>query len=357
LRYLTDTGAGIRRERAGQTIRYRTPSDKLIQDAATLARIKALAIPPAWREVWICPDPKGHLQATGRDARGRKQYRYHRIWRSARDESKYERVIAFGRALKTIRDRTRSDLAASGLPRRKVLATIVRLLEATLIRVGNDEYARHNGSYGLTTLEDRHVTVNGSSLRFEFRGKSGVSRQVDLNDRRLARIVRDCQELPGQELFQYIDDDDRHHSVDSGDANGYLREITGEDFTAKDFRTWAGTVLAAIALQEFESVDSAAQAKKNVVRAIESVARRLGNTPTVCRKCYIHPAVIASYLDGTMLATLQRETDQEMDESLAHLRPEEAAVLVLLQRRLAEEQRRASLDNLAAALKTRSRWP
>jgi DNA topoisomerase-1 len=247
---------------------------------------------------------------------------------------KYDRMIAFAKALEVIRIRTAKDLSQPGLPRRTVLATVVRLLEATLIRVGNEEYVRQNGSFGLTTFEDRHVEVSGATVQFEFRGKSGVRHLCDVNDRRLARVVKQCRELPGQELFQYVDDEGRQGSIDSGDVNDYLHEIAGEAFTAKDFRTWAGTVLAAMALREFESFDSATQAKENVVRAIESVARRLGNTPTVCRKCYVHPAVIEAYLDGTMIDVLRRQADAAIDEGLSRLRPEEAAVLVLLKRRL-----------------------
>lgn len=334
LRYVSDTSPGITRKRVGNTFRYIGPDGKTIRDSTTLARIKSLVIPPAWTDVWICTNPRGHLQVTGRDARGRKQYRYHAEWRATRDDVKYERMISFAQSLATIRSRANRDLSQPGLPRRKVLATVVRLLETTLIRVGNEEYVRQNGSFGLTTFEDRHVKVVGASVRFQFRGKSGIHHAIDFNDRRLARVVKQCQDLRGQELFQYVDDKGGQHSVDSGDVNDYLAEIAGQEFTAKDFRTWAGTVLATMALQEFESFDSATQAKKNVVRAIEAVARRLGNTPTVCRKCYVHPAVIESYLDGSMLEALKRQTDAAMDEMLSQLRPEEAAVLVLLERRL-----------------------
>ena len=341
LKYVTDTKPGLRRRRAGRGFRYVDAEGRPARDEATLRRIRALAIPPAWTEVWICPDPDGHLQATGRDDRGRKQYRYHPRWRAVRDETKYGRMIAFARALPALRAAVARDLARPGLPRRKVLATVVRLLETTLIRVGNDEYARANGSFGLTTLRDRHVAVDGRSVQFAFRGKSGIRHTVELEDPRLASIVRRCRDLPGQELFQYVDDDGQVRDVDSGDVNDYLREVTGQDFTAKDFRTWAGTVLAALALEEFEAVDSRAQAKKNVVRAIERVAERLGNTPSVCRKCYVHPAVLDAYLDGTLLETLKRRADAAMAD-LGRLRPEEAAVLALLRRRLAREQRRPS---------------
>ncbi|HEY4542524.1 MAG TPA: DNA topoisomerase IB [Noviherbaspirillum sp.] len=338
LRYVTDTRPGITREANGPGFRYRDADSKPIEDEATLARIKALAIPPAWVDVWICPHPNGHIQATGRDARGRKQYRYHARWRAVRDEAKYERMLGFARALPAIRARVAQDLKRPGLPREKVLATIVELLEATMMRIGNEEYARQNKSFGLTTLRDRHVRIDGSEVQFRFRGKSGVMHSVTVTDRRLARIIRGTRDLPGQELFQYLDDGGEMRSVDSADVNDYLREISGEDYTAKDFRTWSGTVLAALALQEYEKVDSDAQAKKNVVRAIESVAEKLGNTPSVCRKCYVHPGVIESYLDGTMLHALHERAREELGEELHALQPEEAAVLVLLERRLAQAE-------------------
>jgi DNA topoisomerase-1 len=337
LRYAADRRPGITRRRAGKGFRYYDPEGQPVHEAETLARIKSLAIPPAWSDVWISPSPLGHIQATGRDAKGRKQYRYHPRWRTVRDTSKYDRMIIFGKLLPRIRKQTGRDLALPGLPRRKVLAAVVRLLEVSLIRVGNDEYARNNHSFGLTTMHDRHAQVNGSRVEFRFRGKSGVTRAVELEDRRLARVVAQCQELPGQELFQYVDDEGVIQDVDSADVNDYLREIAGEEFTAKDFRTWAGTMLAALALQEFETFDSQTQAKKNVVRAIERVAERLGNTPSVCRKCYVHPVILDAYLDGSMIDALQRRTRQEMEESLGDLRPEEAAVMALLQNRLARE--------------------
>jgi DNA topoisomerase-1 len=341
LRYASDRRKGIRRQRSGKAFRYIDPDGKSIRDRETLARIKSLAIPPAWEDVWICPSPLGHIQATGRDTRGRKQYRYHPQWRKVRDETKYDRMIAFGRALPQIREQTSRDLALAGLPRRKVLAAVVRLLEGTLIRVGNDEYARNNHSYGLTTMRDKHVAFNGATIQFEFRGKSGILHEIDLHDRRLARVVRRCRDLPGQQLFQYVDAEGTTQDVDSADVHAYLREIAGADFTAKDFRTWAGTVLAALALQEFETFDSQVQAKKNIVRAIERVARRLGNTPTVCRQSYVHPAVLDSYLDGTMIESLRQEADRAMEESLGDLKPEEAAVMALLQNRLAREAPRS----------------
>ena len=337
LRYVSDSTPGIRRKRAGKGFTYVGPDGEKITDRAALERIRSIVIPPGWSDVWICSHPKGHIQATARDAKGRKQYRYHPRWQEVRDEAKYERTIAFGEALPAIRERVEQDLARPGLPREKVLATVVKLLEATLIRVGNEEYARDNRSYGLTTLRTKHVGVEGSKLHFRFRGKGGKLHDVAVTDRRLARIVERCQDLPGQTLFQYRDDDGEFRSVESDDVNQYLREISGQDFTAKDFRTWYGTVLAAMALQELAEFDSEAQAKKNVVQAIEQVAERLGNTKAVCRKCYVHPAVIESYLEGATIETLKQNAEREIRESLAELRPEEAAVIGLLQQRLARE--------------------
>ncbi len=337
LRYVSDAKPGIRRKRAGTGFTYIGVDDKPVRDTETLARIRSLVIPPAWTEVWICPDPRGHLQATGRDARGRKQSRYHPRWREVRDETKYERMMLFGEALPKVRERVERDLSLPGLPREKVLATIVRLMETTFIRVGNAEYARENHSYGLTTMRDRHARIEGSTVRFQFRGKSGVNHTIDVNDRRLARIVKRCQDIPGYELFQYLDDDGNHHTVDSADVNDYLREITDQHFTAKDFRTWAGTVLAATMLREFEAFESETQAKKNIVRAIEAVAARLGNTPSVCRKCYVHPAVLESYLSGAMIQTVQQRIEQEMTESAHALRMEEAMLMQFLQGRLLRE--------------------
>ena len=338
LRYVTDSKPGIRREKDGEGFRYLDARGEPVEDEATLKRIRSLAIPPAWLEVWICPQANGHLQATGRDAKGRKQYRYHPKWRNVRDEVKYERMINFGKALPLIRAEVDRALKLPGLPREKVLATIVYLLEATMMRVGNEEYARTNKSFGLTTLRNRHVKVDGSDVEFRFRGKSGVYHKIHVHDRRLARIIRSSRDLPGQELFQYVDEEGETHSIDSSDVNDYLRTITGEDYTAKDFRTWSGTVLAAMALQEFEKFDSETQAKKNIVRAIESVAEKLGNTPSVCRKCYVHPAVLDAYLEGSVLEALRERTEQQLTEDLHTLQPEEAAVLAMLQQRLAHEQ-------------------
>jgi DNA topoisomerase I len=307
LRYVSDQRPGITRVGSAKRFRY-VDKDGPVNDAETLGRIKSLVIPPAWTEVWICSSANGHLQATGRDARGRKQSRYHPRWREVRDENKYERMAAFGNALPGIRKRVEHDLARQGLPREKVLATVVRLMEVTLIRVGNEEYARENKSYGLTTMRNKHVDVTGTSVRFSFQGKSGVKHSVDLKDRRLARIVGQCQELPGHELFQYVDGEGETHTIDSTDVNEYLKETSGEHFTAKDFRTWAGTVLACEMLREFESFESETEAKRNVVQAIKQVAAKLGNTPAVCRKCYVHPLVLDTYMSGALVRDVERRS-------------------------------------------------
>jgi len=331
LRYVSDAKPGIQRKRAGKYFSYRGVDGRPIHDPAELTRIKALGIPPAWTDVWICPDRRGHIQATGRDAKGRKQYRYHPRWRAVRDETKYARLLAFGAALPQIRARVAQDLALRGLPRAKVLAATVRLLETTFIRIGNEEYARANDSYGLTTLRNEHVVVAGAELRFHFRGKSGKEHTITVADRRVARIVQRCQDLPGQELFAYLDEHGVPQTIDSEDVNNYLREIAGQEFTAKDFRTWGGTLLAAQELQALPAGDSAAPAKKDVGAAIEAVARRLGNTPAICRKCYVHPAVIESYLDGSLRDLLQPPVAPEPAAAAPALRPEEAGVLHLLQ--------------------------
>jgi DNA topoisomerase I len=302
LRYVTDGSPGFRRRRSGRGFVYVDRRGKRVRNPHELARIRSLTIPPAWSEVWISADPGGHLQAVGRDARGRKQYRYHAKWESVRDRTKYDRMVAFARALPRIRRAVRRDLALPRLPRAKVLAAVVSLLESTQIRVGNPEYVRQNRSHGLTTLYNRHVEVSGSRLRFRFRGKSGRIREVEMSDARLARIVRRCREIPGQELFQYLDEEGTARSVTSGDVNQYLRGISGEEFTAKDFRTWAGTVLANASLKRLAAARSKAEAKRNVVRVIAAVAERLGNTPAICRKSYIHPHVIDSYLEKSVLA-------------------------------------------------------
>jgi DNA topoisomerase-1 len=342
LRYVSDERPGITRRRAGTAFRYLRPDGTPVRDEPTLRRIKRLAIPPAWTDVWITTDPRGHLQATGRDAKGRKQYRYHARWRAVRDATKYERMLAFGAALPTIRARVDKDLSRPGLPREKVLATVVRLLEATLIRVGNEEYARENRSYGLTTLRNRHVTITGTELRFELRGKSGKQHRISVRDRRLAGLLRRLQELPGQELFQYLDEDGARHAIDSDDVNGYLRETTGQDFSAKDFRTWAGTVLCAVALREVAACASETEARRNVTQVVKQVAQQLGNTPAVCRACYIHPAVIEAYVasheDAPLADALGRQlADAAEDGGAGSLSPGEAAVLRLLRRRLSGE--------------------
>jgi DNA topoisomerase I len=339
LRYVSDASPGIRRRRAGRGFSYICPDGTRITNQDQLAWIRSLAIPPAWTDVWICKSRRGHLQATGRDARGRKQYRYHPDWRAVRDDAKYARMIAFGRALPAIRRRVDADLRKHGLPRERVLATVVRLLEKTRLRVGNEEYARDNRSYGLTTLRDRHAEVGSGRIRFRFRSKGGKVSDVELSDARLARIVARCQDLPGQELFAYLDAEGEVRPIGSGDVNDYLREITGQDFTAKDFRTWSGTVLAAWALKEFEAVDSEATAKRNVVRAVEEVAEWLGNTPAVSRRSYVHPAVIDAYLDGDVVRAARKTAEQRLRHDLRRLSPQEAAVLALLRQRLRDEER------------------
>jgi len=349
LRYVTDAEPGVTRRRAGRGWMFHGADGRRITDKKRIAWFKRLAIPPAWTDVWICPDRRGHLQATGRDARGRKVYRYHPRWREARDELKYDRLLAFARALPKIRDRVERDLRRDGLPREKVLAAVIALLERTRIRVGNEEYARENRSFGLTTLRDRHATVRGGRLTFAFRGKSGREHAVEVADRRLARIVARCQDLPGQQLFQYVDDDGQRQAIASDDVNDYLREVSGQDFTAKDFRTWAGTVIAAMALQEFAEFDTEAEAKKNIVRAIEAVAEKLGNTPAVSRASYVHPRIIDAYLEGDLLRQTREDADRALTERIGELRPEEAAVLALLRQRLADEERRVARRRRRAA--------
>ncbi len=333
LRYVCDQSTrGIQRRGKPKRFRYLDTAGRAIVDKSVLQRIHSLAIPPAWTDVWICPHADGHLQATGRDARGRKQYRYHARWRVARDDVKYGRLVAFAAALPRIRTRTQADLSRAGLPREKVIAAVVQLLEKTLIRVGNDEYARQNGSVGLTTMRDGHAKVSGSVVRFEFRGKSGIRHAVDLQDRRLAKIVKACRDLPGYELFQYIDDAGARQVIDSGDVNAYLREICADDFTAKDFRTWSGTVLAARALAEVAGFSTDREARRKVVKAIEAVAKVLGNTKSVCRKSYIHPAVIDGYLSGT---TIQAGKTRALRSARSTgLTAEERAVVALVSTRL-----------------------
>ncbi|MFC4167416.1 DNA topoisomerase IB [Teichococcus aestuarii] len=342
LRYVSDETPGLTRRRSGKGWSFRDARGAPVKDKAVIARLRALAVPPAWTEVWLCPHANGHIQATGRDAKGRKQYRYHPDWRAARDATKYRHILHFARILPALRARVEQDMAARGLGREKVLATVVHLLDTTLIRVGNEDYAQANGSYGLTTLRDQHVDVRGDAMRFAFRGKSGKEWKLSLRDRRVARVVRACQDLPGQDLFQYRDEAGELQGIDSADVNEYLREATGEDITAKDFRTWAGTVLAAMALSEFEAFDSQAAAKRNIRAAVERAAARLGNTPTICRQCYIHPEVLDGYLQGGLLVQVKREVDAELREDISALKPEEAAVLVFLRQRLGEAAKQAA---------------
>jgi DNA topoisomerase I len=329
LRYTTDRVPGIERIPAASGFRFVLPNRRPVTDEATLRRIRSLAIPPAWTHVWITVEPDAHLQATGRDAKGRKQYRYHPRWREVRHQTKYERMVPFARALPQIRRRVAADMRQTALTRTKVVAAVVNLLERTLIRVGNEEYARANRSFGLTTLRDKHVQVRGGEVRFTFVGKSGVRQSVKLSDARLARLVKRCQDLPGQELFQYIDETGERRAVTSADVNAYLRETTGADFTAKDFRTWAGTLLAAIALRGERLPDSDRKARSVAARAIESVADTLGNTAAVCRACYVHPAVLELYADGTLAKMLCRKS-----RAVRGLSSDESAVLHLLQGRM-----------------------
>jgi DNA topoisomerase I len=338
LRYVSDEQPGYTRKAKGKDFEYFDTDGKRIRDEARVLRLRRLAIPPAYKDVWICSSPNGHIQATGRDARGRKQYRYHERWREVRDENKYDRMLVFGKALPKIRRRIQRDLKRRGLPREKVLATVVQLLERTFIRIGNEEYAKENKSFGLTTMRTQHVDVTRTKLKFRFKGKSGVKHEVDVSDRRLARIICLLQDLPGQNIFQYVDEEGEVRNIDSQDVNDYLREITGQDFTAKDFRTWAGTVLAAMALNAQEAFANQTQAKKNVKDAIAAVAKILGNTPTVCRKCYVHPAVLETYLDGAMIDGLKQKTEETLAAKLPSLRSEEAAVLTFLQARLKKKR-------------------
>jgi DNA topoisomerase-1 len=337
LRYVSDNQPGYTRKAKGDDFEYFDTEGKPIRDEQRLLRIKRLAVPPAYSKVWICPSPNGHIQATGCDARRRKQYRYHERWREVRDENKYEKMALFGEALPKIRKRVEADLALPGLSRNKVLATVVQLLERTFIRVGNEEYARDNKSFGLTTMEDRHVDVKGSKMRFRFRGKSGIDHEVDLQDRRIAKTISKLQDLPGQDLFQYVDDEDEVHDLTSQDVNEYLREITGLEFTAKDFRTWAGTVLAAIALNEAGPFETKKQAKANLKVAVAAVSKILGNTPAICRKCYVHPAVFESYLSGSAIEGLKKKTEEALENRGADFRSSEIAILKFLQERLAKK--------------------
>jgi DNA topoisomerase I len=330
LQYVSDDRSGYTRNPRGKHFEYFDTAGKPIHDDQRLLRIKRLAIPPAWTDVWICPSPNGHIQATGRDARGRKQYRYHDRWREVRDENKFDRLAQFAKALPDIRRRVAQDLELPDLPRRKVLATIVRLLERTFIRIGNEEYARENKSFGLTTLKNRHVAVKGAQVRFRFRGKSRRQHEVDVTDRRVAKVIATCQDLPGQDLFQYLDKDGEAQDVTSQDVNKYLRQLAGKDFTAKDFRTWGGTVLAAIGLSRQEDFQTKKQAKSNIKTAICAVAELLGNTPAVCRKCYVHPVIVEAYLNRTRIAGLNGAAKALKQP---HLRAAERGVLKLLRAR------------------------
>jgi DNA topoisomerase-1 len=330
LRYVKGCGPCIRRIRSGRGFRYIGPDGKPLRDPKHLDRIRSLAIPPAWRDVWICPSANGHLQAVGWDARARKQYRYHPKYRATRDQAKFSRMIAFGTVLALIRKRVQHDRRRAGLPREKVLAAVVRLLETTYIRVGNEEYAEENNSFGLTTLKNRHVRIDGARLLFQFRGKSGLEHTVELTDRRLAHIVKQCQELPGYELFQYVTEEGERCAVDAGDVNQYLRETTGQDFTAKDFRTWFGTTLAVAEFSSCQPAQSATAAKRTVVKAVKSVARRLGNRPATCRKYYVHPAIIDAYADGSLFQVMQQGQQQNNTYSGLGLSPEEYCVMVVV---------------------------
>jgi DNA topoisomerase I len=330
LRYVTDAIPGIRRQRAGAGFRYVGPEGGAVKDVETLGRIRALVIPPAWADVWICPLEHGHLQVTARDARGRKQYRYHQRWRAVRDETKFDKLAAFGRALPRIRTGIAADLDLSGLPRAKVLASVVRLMDAAFLRVGNEKYLRDNGSFGASTLRNEHLRVRGDAIRLSFRGKSGKHHRVELSDARLARVLRRCRDLPGYELFQYLDEGGEKRSIDAADVNDYVRAVAGASYTAKDFRTWAGTVLAAMALNHCGAFRSLVEAKRNVASGVRAVAEMLGNTPSVCRKCYIHPRVIDAYLDGTLGRVIGRRHHRTAADRA--LRAEERAVLRLLER-------------------------
>jgi DNA topoisomerase I len=330
LRYVSGSGRCIRRQRCGKGFRYVGPDGLTLRDPRHLERIRKLVIPPAWENVWICPTANGHIQAVGWDAKGRKQYRYHADYRAIRDEAKFSRMIAFGTVLAKIRKRALEDLSRRGLPREKVLATVVRLLETTNIRVGNDEYAKENDSFGLTTLRNKHVRIEGSTLMFRFRGKSGQEHSVELTDRKLTRIIAQCMDLPGYELFEYLNEEGEVCRVDSADVNAYLREISGEDFTAKDFRTWSGTVLAARELNAAGPASSDTAAKKAIVAATKRVAQALGNRPATCRKYYIHPAIPEAYVIGSLFPAMQRGEEQNAAYSNLGLSPEEYACMVII---------------------------
>ncbi len=348
LRYVTDSTPGIRRRRHGRGFSYVDAEGRVISERAQIRRFRALVIPPAWTDVWICADPEGHLQVTARDARGRKQYRYHERFRARQDESKFDRMIALSDVLWKIRERVERDIALPGLAHDKVMATVVWLLERTLIRIGTDEYAKANNSYGLTTMRRRHVAVAGAKVDFEFRGKSGIEHSVSITDRRIARIVQRCQELPGWELFKYIDDEGRNQTVEASDINDYLREITGREVTAKDFRTWAGTMLAAEALREMGPAASRREADRNIIAAVDRTKAKLGNTRSVCRKYYIHPALIEAYLQGDVLPPVGGKEWQPRGAQASKLRRHEQETLDFLKARI--ERTAAEKRALDAAL-------
>ncbi|HET6425896.1 MAG TPA: DNA topoisomerase IB [Planctomycetaceae bacterium] len=349
LRYVLDHAPGIRRRRRGSNFVYELPNGQLVKDAATLQRIRSLVIPPAWEEVWICAHARGHLQATGRDQRGRKQYRYHNDWRVTRDDHKYHRLIRFAEALPGIRQRVAADLRRRGLPKEKVVAGIVKLLELTLIRIGNEEYARLNSSYGLTTLRNRHVHVQGKTIGFHFRGKSGIAHQITLRHPRLAALVRECRKLPGKDVFQYLDDDGRVRDIKSADVNAYLKSVTGESFTAKDFRTWSGTVLALQKLRGCGEFTSVSVARKTITQVVQVVAERLGNTSAVCRKCYIMPAVFDAYLERRLtVLTVTTKRRRPRSSALCQLTDDECEVLTLLKSRYGQRRQRQRTQTASA---------
>ncbi len=330
--YIHQHCQGLTRKRSGKGFVYLDCDGRRITDPEVLTRIRSLVIPPAWTDVWICAKPHGHLQALGTDARGRRQYRYHALYREIRNQTKFSRMLDFAKVLPQIRATVQKHLALPGLPREKVLATVVRLLETTFIRIGNDEYARENESFGLTTLRNRHVEIEGSTMRFAFRGKSGQDHEVEIKDRRIARIVKECHDLPGYELFQYIDDAGTRHAIDSSDVNAYLKEVSGADFTAKDFRTWAGTVQSALALAQIGPGTSDTDTKRNIVTAVKATASRLGNRPATCRKYYIHPAVLDAYTAGVLNEYVKPVAEDAHHEDVTGVYPEEECVMRLIRK-------------------------
>ncbi len=351
LEYVSDSQPGIQRRKRGKRFIYLDINGERVREQTIIERIEAIAIPPVYRDVWICPSENGHIQATGRDAKGRKQYRYHPLWRTVRDQTKFARMLIFSQSLPKLREHLEQDLSLPGLPKRKVLATVVKLMELTRIRVGNEDYARNNQTYGLTTLQDEHANIVGATISFQFRGKSGVEHNIQLKNRRLAKIVKRCQDIPGQDLFQYIDTEGNYQAITSGEINAYLKEISGQEFTAKDFRTWAGTVLAATHLAELELVTSKTQAQKDLAQVIKTVAAHLGNRPATCRKYYVHPGILEAYLDQTLPQAMQLHA-RAADSNPHALRPEELAVVAILEQQLAcqlqQEQHPEHLLQLAS---------